>query len=407
MQVPDGWKESQLGKVITHTKGYAFSSSDYSDAGIRIIRITDTTEFGIKNENSVFLPKEKLIGLEKYILKSNDIIINTVGSRPHLRSSMVGKVIRIRMQNSGSLLNQNMVKVTANEYIKSNFLYLSISNDVFLDFITSIVRGNANQVSITLSDLFKFPILLPPLPEQQKIAEILSTWDGAITATQALIDTARLQKKALMQQLLTGKKRLKGFDGEWRNVALYKIADVIMGSSPKSEAYNDAKEGLPLLQGNADIKNRLSMPRIYTSQITKECIVDDVLLSVRAPVGEISRSIHHACIGRGIAAVRSKKSTSQNYIYQWLLYFEPKWIRLSQGSTFESVNSNDIKSLYIHIPPYLPEQIAIAAILSDADREIELLTQKLTHLKTEKSALMQQLLTGKRRVKIINKEIAV
>ncbi|HBS25717.1 MAG TPA: restriction endonuclease subunit S, partial [Gammaproteobacteria bacterium] len=153
-----------------------------------------------------------------------------------------------------------------------------------------------------------------------------------------------------------------------------------------------------------DIKNRISAPRVYTSEITKECLRDDILLSVRAPVGEVSRSIHNACIGRGISAIRAKECSVQEYIYQWLLNFEPKWIRLSQGSTFEAVNSNDIRTLRICVPPK-DEQTAIAAILSDADRETELLTQQLTQLKSEKSALMQQLLTGKRRVKI-TKEVA-
>ena len=148
-----------------------------------------------------------------------------------------------------------------------------------------------------------------------------------------MISNSQQQKKSLMQQLLTGKKRLSGFSGEWEREVLSKISDIVMGSSPKSENYNSLETGLPLLQGNADIKNRLSTPRIFTSQITKECLVDDILLSVRAPVGEVSRSVHHACIGRGIAAIRAKENISQNYLYQWLLHFEPKWARYSQGST--------------------------------------------------------------------------
>jgi type I restriction enzyme S subunit len=205
-----------------------------------------------------------------------------------------------------------------------------------------------------------------------------------------------------MQQLLTGKKRLPGFSGEWKRAILSQIAVVTMGSSPKSEAYNDNSDGLPLLQGNADIKKRRSSPRIYTSQITKECHIGDILLSVRAPVGEISRSIHHACIGRGIAAIRAKSNISQDFIYQWLLYYEPKWKKLSQGSTFESVNSSDIKSIHIEIPP-VQEQQKVASVLSAADKEIELLEQKLGCLRQEKKALMQQLLTGKRRVQINQK----
>ena len=208
-----------------------------------------------------------------------------------------------------------------------------------------------------------------------------------------------------MQQLLTGKKRLvnpetgKAFEGEWEEVKLSQIANITMGSSPKSEAYNEIGDGLPLLQGNADIKARKSAPRIHTSQITKECSVGDILLSVRAPVGSVAKSLHKACIGRGISSIKSKSNVSQEFIYQWLLAFEPKWERFSQGSTFEAVNSNDIKTLHVTVPAFY-EQQKIASVLTAADKENEVLEAKLAHFKQEKKALMQQLLTGKRRVKV-------
>jgi type I restriction enzyme S subunit len=197
----------------------------------------------------------------------------------------------------------------------------------------------------------------------------------------------------------------KRFEGEWEEVTLTQIAFITMGSSPKSSAYNEENVGLPLLQGNADIKYRKSKPRIYTSEITKKCSIGDILLSVRAPVGTVATSIHQACIGRGIAAIQAKQMYSQEFLYQWLLWFEPRWEAFSQGSTFEAVNSNDIKSLHMTIP-HIEEQQKIASVLTNADKEIELLEQQLGDLKQEKKALMQQLLTGKRRVKLDEKEVA-
>jgi type I restriction enzyme S subunit len=154
------------------------------------------------------------------------------------------------------------------------------------------------QKNINLQVLRPLEIVTPPPKEQRKIAQILSTWDKAITTTEKLIASSQQQKKALMQQLLTGKKRFAGFSDEWEKSHLSQITNISMGSSPKSSAYNELGEGLPLLQGNADIKNRKSVPRVYTTQITKECFVDDILLSVRAPVGSIAKSFHHACIGQ-------------------------------------------------------------------------------------------------------------
>lgn len=257
---------------------------------------------------------------------------------------------------------------------------------------------------INIADIKKLRVASPPLPEQKKIAQILSTWDKAISTTEQLLANSQQQKKALMQQLLTGKKRLLDesgvkFNVEWKTYYLSDLAKIVMGSSPKSDAYNETGLGLPLLQGNADIKKRRSAPRIHTSEITKECKVGDILLSVRAPVGTVAISNHHACIGRGIAAISAKNGFDQDFIYQWLLWFEAMWCSFSQGSTFESVNSNDIKKIKIKSPEYM-EQQKIASVLSAADDEKNALQQKLAHLNQEKKALMQQLLTGKRRVKV-------
>ncbi|MEI6334190.1 MAG: restriction endonuclease subunit S [Methylococcaceae bacterium] len=266
--------------------------------------------------------------------------------------------------------------------------------------------GAGRNKTLGQNEFSLLKLTLPPIMEQQKTSQILSTWDKAIENLEALIAVKQKRKKALMQQLLTGNMRLPGFSGEWTNVMLSNLANVTMGSSPKSDAYNEDGVGLPLIQGNADIKNRLSAPRIYTAEITKECKPKDILMSVRAPVGAIAISIHHACIGRGICAVTAIKSVDQQFLYHWLLAFEPKWASLSQGSTFESVNSADVKSLIIYIPIEKTEQQKIATVLSAADQEITVHKNQLTALKQQKTALMQQLLTGKVRVKLKLKELS-
>ena len=123
---------------------------------------------------------------------------------------------------------------------------------------------------------------------------------------------------------------------------------------------------------------------------TKECKVNDILLSVRAPVGSVAKSAYQACIGRGIAAIRTNKNNLQEFLYQWLISFEPYWQALSQGGTFDAVNSDDIKQLLINIP-VIHEQQKIANCLSSVDELINLHTQKLSTLKAHKKGLMQQL----------------
>lgn len=179
-------------------------------------------------------------------------------------------------------------------------------------------------------------------------------------------------------------------EGEWAEKPLKNLAKITMGSSPKSASYNENKIGLPLLQGNADIKDRLSAPRIYTSEITKECEIGDILLSVRAPVGTVAKSIHHACIGRGISGIRAENNNSQEFLYQWLFSFESAWKNISQGGTFDAVNSDDIRNLKVPIPE-AQEQQKIASCLSSLDELIAAHNDKLNALKDHKKGLLQNL----------------
>lgn len=184
---------------------------------------------------------------------------------------------------------------------------------------------------------------------------------------------------------------------EWKVEKLTNIAEIIMGQSPSSNSYNQEGIGPFLIQGNADIKNRISSPRVYTSEPTKFCDINDILLSVRAPVGTIAKAAHKACIGRGICALRPKKGYSE-YIYQYLLSFEPKWAEFEQGSTFQAINTNDIKALKIPIP-LENERRELTQILSTWDEAISKQKSLVEQTKKRNQGLAQQLLTGKKRLK--------
>lgn len=162
-----------------------------------------------------------------------------------------------------------------------------------------------------------------------------------------------------------------GFRGgkAWKEEPLSHVAVVVMGSSPKSECYNELQVGLPLLQGNADIKNRLLAPRIFTSEITKECKIGDILLSVGTPVGSVAKSLHHAWIGCSIAAIRAKESNCQEFLYQWLLSYETQWVNISQGGTFDAINSDNLRDVALAAPSPT-EQQKIADCLSSVDELI-------------------------------------
>ncbi|PTU00777.1 restriction endonuclease subunit S [Pseudomonas sp. HMWF031] len=238
------------------------------------------------------------------------------------------------------------------------------------------------------------PMPVPPVPEQRAIATVLSDVDALLSTLERLIAKKRDLKQAAMQQLLTGQTRLPGFHGEWEVKRLGEMAEIVMGQSPSSSNYNSHGDGLPLIQGNADIANRKTIKRVFTTQITKRGRAGDTLMSVRAPVGEVSRATFDLCIGRGVCAIRYPN----DFLYHYLIFLEPMWAKHSKGSTFESVNSTDVRGVEIQLPSDFPEQTAIATVLSDMDAELAALEQRLAKTHALKQGMVQELLTGRTRL---------
>ena len=258
-----------------------------------------------------------------------------------------------------------------------------------------------DRLRLYYKDFARIPVTLPPKSDQIRIGETLAAADRGISRTEDLVGAKRKLKEGLSRQFLTGKCRvlsilpgLGELDLGRRWVNLGGLAVISMGSSPPSSSYNFHSDGLPLIQGNADTRNRRSVPRMWTSTViqgnadtrnrrsvprmwtstvTTTCDVGDILLSVRAPVGEISISDHDACIGRGMASIRARSCCSQAYLYQALQRAESQWLRLGQGSTFTAINRNDLRSLWIKMPADIDEQKAVAEVLSIADRQVEII----------------------------------
>jgi len=406
--VPEGWTETYLGEVITHKKGFAFNSGSYRDKGIRIVRISDTTRNSVHSENPVYLAEEDANGLENYKLTKDDIILSTVGSRPHLLDSMVGKAVKVPLEADGSLLNQNLVKVIPKaSKITNEYLYEMLKNNRFIFFISTLVRGNANQVSITLSDLFQYQFVLPPLPEQKKIAQILSAWDKAITTTEQLLANSQQRKKALMQQLLTGKKRLLDkngvrFSGEWKDIRLKSVLREVKTRNKD----NSIDRVLSVTNHSGFV--------LPEDQFSKRVASDDVSNYKVVKKGEYGYNPSRLNVGsfarldsyeEGLLSPMyvvfsvNEKILNSDYFMNWMSSNEAKQ-RISgstQGSVRDSVGFDSLCGFPFKLPP-MEEQQKIASVLSTADQEISALQQKLDALKQEKKALMQQLLTGKRRV---------
>jgi type I restriction enzyme S subunit len=171
------------------------------------------------------------------------------------------------------------------------------------------------------------------------------------------------------------------------------FAHLIMGQSPPSSTYNEAGEGLPFLQGNADFGERYPVTRTYTSKPLKIAQRDDILVSVRAPVGELNLSSTTCCIGRGLAAIRPNPTKLDNlFVFYYLKYTIGRLLALASGSTFTAVRKIDLERFPIPLPQ-IAEQRKIASVISEVDNEIHYTDGIIAKTQLLKNGLMQQLLT--------------
>jgi len=253
------------------------------------------------------------------------------------------------------------------------------------------------QKNINLQVLKPLVILTPPLSEQKKIAKILSTWDKAISTTEQLLANSQQQKKALMQQLLTGKKRLLDnngvrFSGEWKKSTLGNLGNTFNGQNSRIDL--EALDLVDVKEGESQSLTQFGDIFFTTSSETPDEVgMSSVLLD---QVDEVY--LNSFCFGFRLFDFKSLLPEFARYLLR-SENIRSEIAVLGQGATRYNLSKKQLMKLEL-VLPNINEQKKIATILSTADQEIASLQQKLDTLKQEKKALMQQLLTGKRRVKV-------
>lgn len=282
--------------------------------------------------------------------------------------------------------------------------------------------GAGRNKTLGQKEFDRLELTLPPRVEQRKIAKILSTWDKAISTTEKLIEASKQQKKALMQQLLTGKKRLvnpetgKAFEGGWEEAYLKDICEVnpkkpkepengLVSFVPMDAVSEDAK----LLR--TDVKTYSEVSKGFTSFKDLDTLIAKITPCFENGKGALVNNLENG-IGFGSTefhVLRAKRGNAPDFVYYLTTTstFRVKGEMNMQGSAGQKRVTTDYLKLYkVVVPKELNEQQKIASVLTAADKEIEVLEAKLAHFKQEKKALMQQLLTGKRRVKVDEMEVA-
>ena len=380
------FQKKKVGDIAELTSSKRVYLNDYVDVGIPFYRGKEITELraGKTPDDILYITESSYNEFKsKYgVPQKDDILITAVGT--------LGNVLRIKNDDKFYFKDGNLIWFRK---IKEDSNYLEIALEYYKRAIDKTSIGST-QRALTMIELRKLKFPFPSLPEQQKIASFLSVVDEKIqqlTKKKALLEQ---YKKGVMQQLFSGQLRFKDENGnpypDWEEKRLGDLANINMGQSPDSKSYNEDSFGVLLIQGNADINGRITAPRQYTSEPTKTCEIGDLILTVRAPVGSVSKSVHKACIGRGVCSIVNKTNSIQDFLFQFLLSYEDKWGRLEQGSTFTAVSGKDIKTLKLKTP-CIEEQQKIATYLSSIDTKIESVNNQIIQTQTFKKGLLQQM----------------
>lgn len=272
----------------------------------------------------------------------------------------------------------------------------------FTRFANGVIRFGLN-----LEIFSEFTLALPPLPEQKKIAEILSTWNEALEQTRQLISAAKRRKKALMQKLLTGKKRLPGFNGKWKTTRLCDLGRITSGGTPDSGNAALWNGKIPWITPSE--VTHLKSPYVTTTkrmishsglqQSSAELIpAQSLIVCTRATIGDCCINTVPMTTNQGFKClVPNQNRANILYLYYWITLNRHELLRVAGGSTFAEVPKQSFERLEVSLPE-LDEQRAIAAVLQTADEEITVLESKLAALEKQKKGLMQKLLTGEVRL---------
>jgi type I restriction enzyme S subunit len=297
----------------------------------------------------------------------------------------------------------SMVIRPKGDLIVPDFLPCFMQSNVFWKTAHAISEGSMSP-TIKWKTLAKQEFWIPSIEQQKKIAEVLWAIETNIDKNERLFKSFDKIKIGLIDQLLTkgiGHKKFKKTEfGEipinWNIYKLIEVADIIMGQSPPSSSYNDS-EGTPFLQGRADFGKIYPNITKYTTKPSKIANKNDLLFTVRAPVGAMNWCNIKCCIGRGIAALRPKDMILQKFLYYQLEKVRYHIEQVSQGSIFKAINSKELKNFPIALAP-LPEQQNVVDVLSNLDQNLIQLNNYSIKLMVIKKKLTNEFLSGKLRI---------
>ncbi len=341
-EIPVDWEVADLSEVIfSYKNGIWGDDPTLDEKSYPIIRSTEITHDGKLDLSSVAFRKIPEAQIRKYKLQDNDILLVASSGSPNL----IGRSALFKQSHDKRifLFSNFMIRIRP-EKIDHYFLFYFLNSQYYHNFLTFLQQTSTGLRNLPRKEFIKMKLPFPPLPEQKKIAEILTTVDEAVEKNDEIIEKTKELKKGLMQELLTrgiGHKKFKKtkvgeIPMEWGIVKLKEIAQINMGQSPPSADCFDYKNGLPFFQGTAEFGTKYPTVNKWCNSPRKVAGRGDILVSVRAPVGDVNVAPEECCIGRGLAAIRGTKSES-NFLYFVMNFVKNSLVQIGQGSTFEEI----------------------------------------------------------------------
>ncbi|WP_289000667.1 restriction endonuclease subunit S [uncultured Psychrobacter sp.] len=400
--LPNNWNLDKFENLAKITCGVA-ATPEYVDKNIGVPFFSaSNVQKGLLDTKKVkYIPRELHERLTKNTKPGfGDVLMTRVGAG-------IGETAIVDIKYDFSVY-VSLTLIKPNKKLNSSYVKYVLNTDYYryLAIREQFAGGGVQNLNVQM--VKNYLIAVPPLVEQQKIAKILSTWDKAIGTTERLIENSTQQKKALMQQLLTGKKRLldeagKRFEGEWEEVTVSSFGKVVTGSTPpKNDSSN--YDGNISWATAEDFKQKYvsnTKVKLTESGATKARVVPkgSVLVTCIASIGKNAIANEDLATNQQINSVVINKNNSNEFFY-YLIEFNTHKLLAWAGTTAVPILNKTSFEKVKFIVPNLKEQQKIATVLTNADKEIELLEQQLADLQQEKKALMQVLLTGKKRVRL-------
>lgn len=396
--IPEDWEIKKLGNDGKFFSGGTPNTSirEYYRGRIPFITSSDLNQ-GVIKKVSLNISEKGLKHSSAKMIKKGQLIVALYGA--------TAGVVAISKINGA--INQAVLAIQSDSFDKKYLYYWFQNNRQYI--LNKYTQGGQPNLSAIIIKNFLLP--LPPLSEQQAIARVLSDVDGLIESLDRLINKKKMIKKGAMQQLLTGRQRLPGFTGKWVRKKLGEIADFKNGKTLEKYITKNGKYYLITLD-SLDIEGKLKKEHLRTnfngnflSRGDLVMILSDVAHGNFLGLTDVIPEDNKYLINQRVAALKNVKDVLPFYLSKYINIKQNYFKTMGQGSSQQNLNKKDVLNFEVFYPPTLEEQQAIAQILSDMDAEIEALEKKKEKYEMLKKGLMEQLLTGKIRLKNHIKEV--